>query len=119
LPGTPEPKIRYKLPRSKIVRKKSVLRAVRSKGRKQLNRWMILNTQPSSGENQANVAFITPKMIGPATVRNRLRRLMREIYRTHLARDKDSSILVWTARPPAASLTFEELKQAMTSLCKA
>ena len=49
---------------------------------------MTLNFIPrdavKSGET-GTVAFLTPKRLGPATVRNQLRRRMREIYRRHLA----------------------------------
>ncbi len=64
----------------------------------------------------ATVAFLTPKRLGPATVRNGLRRRMREIYRRHLARPVEDCYLVWIARPPALELGFEELKECMTKL---
>jgi ribonuclease P protein component len=58
------------------------------------------------------VAFLTPKRLGTATVRNR----MREIYRRHLAATVDDAYLIWIARPPALELPFEELKKCMTAL---
>lgn len=62
------------------------------------------------------VAFLTPKRLGPATVRNRLRRRMREIYRRELARLEETAWLVWIARPSAVDLSFDELKLAMRAL---
>jgi len=63
-----------------------------------------------------SVAFLTPKRLGAATVRNKLRRRMREIYRRNLAQSAEGIYLVWVARPPAVELPFEELKKCMTAL---
>jgi ribonuclease P protein component len=71
----------------------------------------------ASGET-GSVAFLTPKRLGAATVRNKLRRRMREIYRRELARPEESVYLVWIARPPALELSFEELKKTMRDLVK-
>jgi ribonuclease P protein component len=65
-----------------------------------------------------SVAFLTPKRLGAATVRNKLRRRMREIYRRELAQPQESAYLVWIARPPALELSFEELKKAMRDLAR-
>lgn len=62
------------------------------------------------------VAFLTPKRIGPATQRNRLRRRMREIYRRTLAATGGDAFLIWIARPPALDLPFDELKKCMAAL---
>jgi ribonuclease P protein component len=68
-----------------------------------------------SGET-GTVAFLTPKRLGPATVRNKLRRRMREIYRRSIAKLDETTYLVWIARPPALELEFEELKRRMLEL---
>ena len=63
-----------------------------------------------------SVAFLTPKRLGAATVRNRLRRRMREIYRRELAQPQETAYLIWIARPPAVELSFDELRKCMTAL---
>ncbi len=68
-----------------------------------------------SGET-GSVAFLTPKRLGAATGRNKLRRRMREIYRRHIAEPSEKAFLVWVARPPALELPFEELKKCMAAL---
>ncbi len=80
---------------------------------------MVLNfmdRSPVDPPETGEVAFLTPKRLGSATVRNRLRRRMREIYRRELALDQENSFLVWIARPSAIDLSFDELRQAMTAL---
>jgi len=65
-----------------------------------------------------SVAFLTPKRLGAATVRNRLRRRMREIYRRELASAQETAYLIWIARSPAVELSFEELRKCMGGLLK-
>jgi ribonuclease P protein component len=79
---------------------------------------MALNYLPHDPEHSetATVAFLTPKRLGDATKRTRLRRQMREIYRRHLAIPDESHYLVWVARPPALELPFAELLKCMTAL---
>jgi ribonuclease P protein component len=107
------------LPRARIIRRRTVFDATRNKGRRVSNRYLALNFIPrdavKSGET-GTVAFLTPKRVGAATVRNKLRRRMREIYRRHLAQPSEKAYLVWVARPPALELPFEELKKCMGAL---
>ena len=67
-------------------------------------------------ETDARAAFVTPKSVGPAVVRNRLRRRMREIYRRHLAVVLENRQVIWSARASAAGMNFEDLKQVMVAL---
>jgi len=76
----------------------------------------FLPHDPAKPDDQATVAFLTPKRLGGAVKRNQLRRRMREIYRRYLAQPDESSYLVWVARPPALELPFEELKKCMLAL---
>jgi ribonuclease P protein component len=75
----------------------------------------VLPRDATSGET-AEVAFLTPKRLGGAVIRNRMRRRMREIYRRTLQPAQPAGHLVWIARPPAAELTFAELRDCMTAL---
>jgi ribonuclease P protein component len=81
---------------------------------------MALNVLPidPAAHDPAAVAFLTPKRLGPATTRTRLRRRMREIYRRRLAQEKETVYLVWVARPPAVELDFEGLVKCMSELRK-
>ncbi len=107
------------LPRARVIRRRVIFDATRAKGRRINNRWFTLSLLPRDaappGET-GHVAFLTPKRIGSATVRNKLRRRMREIYRRHLQRPGETHCLIWIARPPALELDFARLKQGMTEL---
>ncbi len=106
------------LPRDRIIRRRAVFDAARARGRRLHNRWLTLSFLPldPARPDAATVAFLTPKRLGPATVRNRLRRRMREIHRRHLQRPRESHYLIWIARPPAIELEFQDLQQRMTEL---
>jgi ribonuclease P protein component len=95
----------------------------RAQGKRVSNRYLTLSflprklEQPASvREESGSVAFLTPKRIGAANIRNRLRRRMREIYRRQLALPEEESFLIWIARPPAVELPFEELQKCMAAL---
>ena len=107
------------LPRARIIRRRSVFDATRTKGRRVSNRHLVLSVLPREalppGET-GSVAFLTPKRLGAATVRNRLRRRMREIYRRELAEPRETAYLIWIARPPAVELSFDDLRKCMTGL---
>jgi ribonuclease P protein component len=106
------------LPRARIIRRRGIFDLTRNRGRRLNNRWMTLSVLAldPARPDPATVAFLTPKRLGPATIRNRLRRRMREIHRRHLASLAPGTYLVWIARPPAVELDFEALKKCMTEL---
>jgi len=109
------------LPRSRIIRLRAVFDTARNKGRRVTSRHFILNFIPRdalAAAETGSVAFLTPKRLGPATVRNKLRRRMREIHRRDIARPDETSYLIWIARPPALELSFDQLKKAMRDLAR-
>ncbi len=78
----------------------------------------VLARAETAGGLSEEVAFLTPKQIGGAVIRNRLRRRMREIYRRSLGPAKPAFHLVWIARAAASDLTFDELRDCMTALIR-
>ncbi len=107
------------LPRRRILRRRSVLQRIRVHAKRRSNRWVVLLAEPCPDEAQSQVAFLTPKRIGDAHVRNRLRRQMREIYRRYIEMGSEKQFWVWLARPNAVKSTFAELKEAMVQLGEA
>jgi ribonuclease P protein component len=75
---------------------------------------LFVGVQPP--ETGARAAFVTPKTVGSAVVRNRLRRRMREIYRRHLAVLLENRQVIWSARTAAAKMDFDDLKEVMVAL---
>jgi ribonuclease P protein component len=56
------------------------------------------------------------KKVGGAVVRNRVKRYLREIYRTHRNRLVDDVTIVMNARPKAATLDYHECEKAIGQL---
>ena len=108
-----------KLPRARLIRRRTIFTATRERGRRTTNRWMTLSILPRdpAASDSSKVAFLTPKRIGGAVIRNKLRRRMREIFRRTPDTARDV-YLVWIARPAAADLPFAELKECMTTLLR-
>jgi ribonuclease P protein component len=115
--GTPS----EKLPRARVIRRRATFTATRERGRRTTDRSMTLSILPRAtapGTDLAEVAFLTPKRIGDAAVRNRLRRRMREIYRRAPGLSASDAYLVWIARPSAADLSFDALRDCMLALLR-
>ena len=110
-----------KLPRARVIRRRATFTATRERGRRTTDRCMTLSILPreaTPGIKLAEVAFLTPKRIGGAVVRNRLRRRMRDIYRRTTGMKGRDAYLVWIARPAAADLAFDDLRACMTALLR-
>jgi ribonuclease P protein component len=79
---------------------------------------MTLQVLPREDLSTAEVAFLTPKRLGPAVVRTRLRRRMREIYRRFLSQVAPGHYLVWVARAGAIDLDATALELCMRNLAQ-
>jgi ribonuclease P protein component len=109
------------LARIEILRRKRDVTRVRRSGAKTGTRFLILRCAPSTDSPTDNspasvpsrrVAFLLPRGIGNAVVRNRLKRRLREIYRRNkdwFPAEKDLLIQPTLA---AARLSFAELQEA-------
>lgn len=126
-PGTPLPLSSkdQTLPRTRILRRRCDLQEVRHQGERRADRLMTLFALPAETVPEASpampvmpvmAAFQTPKRLGPAVTRNRVRRRMREIFRRWLELPPGWSRVVWTARPAAAHASFDQLRASMERL---
>jgi ribonuclease P protein component len=64
------------------------------------------------------VGFTVSKKLGKAVVRNRVRRRLREIYRTHEDRFQPGWDIVVVARSRAVEAPFDKLTKSYLSLAK-
>lgn len=107
------------LPRARILRGRRYFDAAFQGGRRFSNRYLTLLTLPAvpppRGPQPGEVAFLTPKRLGDAVIRNRLRRRLREGYRLHFA-PETARRLIWLAKGPATALDFGSLVTQMKEL---
>jgi ribonuclease P protein component len=128
LPATPRPdprddtvpsSRRQTLPRGRILRGRRHFDAAFKTGRRFSSRCLTLLTLPRDESRpdlpHGEVAFLTPKRIGDAVVRNKVRRRLREGYRRHFT-PETTRRLIWLAKGPATALDFGELVTQMKEL---
>lgn len=60
---------------------------------------------------KSRIGFITPKRLGGAVIRNKIRRRLRELARRGLPEFRAGLLLVVVAKPTSAKASFEELRE--------
>ena len=60
--------------------------------------------------------FAVSRKVGTAVVRNRVKRYLREFFRTHRAQIDEDALIVVVARPAAANANFDQCVRAMRRL---
>lgn len=95
----------FTFPPADRIRKKSEYAAVFSNSRKVVDRYFVcyLATQEQSG---SKLGLAVSRKVGKAVTRNRIKRYLREFYRTHRPSFTTPCHLVVVARPAAAELDF-------------
>ena len=119
---------RKRLPRKRILRHRRFFDAAFQSGRRVSSRsftLLILSRKKEEAEEagsfpagpfpEGEVAFLTPKRLGRAVLRNQVRRRMREAYRLHFAPERNRR-LIWLAKSPATALDFVSLVKQMKEL---
>lgn len=92
-------------------------RRARNRGRSWSSPLLVLHVYRRPG-NDIRAGFSVSKRVGKATVRNRVKRLMREGLRGNLGQVKPGNDLVLTARPPSATATHGEIRRTIEELLK-
>jgi ribonuclease P protein component len=112
------PRASESLPRAFILRSRPRFDEIFARGeRLSTKHFTLLISLPQPG-SPARVAFLTPKKIGDAVHRNRVRRRMRETFRRHWPSHSsvDPRDLVFLAKSSAVRLDFTELRANLLDL---
>lgn len=98
----------------KVLRNTRQFNQVYKKGKSIVNKHIVLYyVKNQTDENQ--VGFSISKKVGNAVTRNRVKRLMKEVYRLNEASLKNGFDFVFVARVRSKDASFKDIEKAMTS----
>jgi len=105
----------HRLPRERILRRRSEFLAIRREGESESGNHLKLNWR-SSDTSARRMAIVVPKTCGNAVVRNRIKRWVREAWRA-LQSDLPAGLdSVWVARPKAGHAGLGKIQEEIRAL---
>ena len=107
----------YTLPRAERLTRASDYRFVFEHGEKLVGRYFICYLVRRE-EQGCKLGIAVSRRIGKAVVRNRIKRCIREFYRTHRPAFLTGAYLVVVARPACAGLSCAECAAAIGQLLR-
>ena len=103
------------MPALPMLRRRADFEAIGRRGTARSTRLLVLRTLRTD-RSETRVGLSTPRTLGGAVQRNRVRRRLRELVRTRLEEIGPSWDLLLIARPAAAEATHAELGAALDAL---
>lgn len=105
------------IPRANRLRRKDDFQRVRAGGRSWTNRLLVLGALASDLDH-VRVGVTASRRVGGAVTRVRARRLIREAMRPWLREISGGWDLVFIARAPLGSASFQDVDQAVAQLLR-
>ena len=99
------------------IKENHIFRRLYQKGQSAVSPWLAVYVR-RTGRPGNRIGLTVSTKLGHAVVRNRVRRRLREIYRSHEARLADGLDMVIVARVRAASASYWELDRSFVRLCE-
>lgn len=107
------------LPRSLRIQRPSEIRHILTRGHKYTGDLLILYCLASSPSQwPTRAGFLSPKRLGKAVKRNRLRRWMREAFRRHRAEIEGSQQILMMGRTSAMDANYQALHDDFLQICR-
>lgn len=107
----------YKLSRQHILKKNKSFQTIYRVGKSYANRMMVLYVLPQ-GQSSRKAGFAAGKRLGNAVTRNRVKRLMREVYRLNQHKLTDGADLVLMGRQAIVKADYAAAEKAFHDLCR-
>jgi ribonuclease P protein component len=103
------------VPPVEMLRRKADFDAIGRHGTVHSSRLLVLRSMRTSGR-RTRIGLSTPRTLGGAVQRNRVRRRLRDLLREQLNATEEGLDLLLIARSEAAQATYSELREALRSL---
>ena len=112
------PAKQFTFPKSRRLTQSAEFERVKKNGRVYRGRSVVLGILSANDATRFRAGFVTSRALGPAVVRNRVRRRLREIVRKHQREIVDGTWVVTIARANAAGATYQQLEVEWLRLAK-
>ncbi|MBI4027508.1 MAG: ribonuclease P protein component [Verrucomicrobia bacterium] len=107
------------LPKRLRIRQSDEIRQILTAGRKYTGNHIILYRLPAAtSQSPIRAGFLSPKRIGKAVKRNRVRRWMREAFRRHRAEMVGADQILLMGRTSAINAGYQALHNDFLQLCR-
>ena len=106
---------RYSFPRAARLTTKAEFRFVFERSRKVVGPSFVCHLVRRH-ERGSKLGIVVSRKVGGAVVRSRVKRYLREFYRTHRPDLLTEAWVVVVARPPAAAMSYRQCEQALQKL---
>lgn len=112
-----EPRKKFTFPKKNRIKSKAGFQLVYTTGRSVVDRLSVLYVLPLDAEGP-KIGFAVGKKIGNAVVRNRVKRMMREVFRHHKSELLTNIQLIWVARKKLAAADLKTYDRVFMRLAK-
>ena len=104
-------------PKAKRIRKRGEYLKLQEVGQRRAGKWFVVITAPGrSGVSRLGIT--ASRRVGGAVLRNRVKRMVREFFRTHHDRIQPPRDVVVIARPGAADADYADVKRELGAALK-
>ena len=105
----------FKFPKNSRILKRTDYQRIQRRGQKFRQRHLLGIALPLNG-NKSKIGFTVSRKVGGAVVRNRLKRLLREIVRHEMLNMSSTWELVLILHPNAKDADFDQLNEEVTNI---
>lgn len=112
-----ESRKKFTFPKKNRIKSKAGFQLVYTTGRSVVDSLSVLYVLPLDAEGP-KIGFAVGKKIGNAVVRNRVKRMMREVFRHHKSELLTNIQLIWVARKKLAAADLKTYDRVFMRLAK-
>jgi ribonuclease P protein component len=101
------------LPAARRLRHRAEFSEAVRQGQRAAAHGLVIHVWSNATTAPAKAGFVVGKVVGPAVVRNRVRRRLRHLVAARVDRLQPGTLLVVRATPPAATASYAALGDAL------